>query len=210
MATVLEPAPPAPAPVGPEQLETTAFLRRPRSTEGFWGWVFDGRPQAARDPLRGHRLLLLPRRRRRGAAHPPAAGPAERHSPVGQPVQPGLHHARHDDDLPGDHAVVGRRSGQLHGPAPDRRPGRGVPAAERLQLLDVPLRRHLPVLELLLRRRARTAAGSATPPTPASPATRPGRGTDFWVFGPADPRHRLHGSAPSTSSSPSSTCALRA
>jgi cytochrome c oxidase subunit 1 len=40
MATVLEPAPPAPSPAGPEPLETTAFLRRPRSTEGFWGWIF--------------------------------------------------------------------------------------------------------------------------------------------------------------------------
>jgi cytochrome c oxidase subunit I len=40
MATVLEPAPLAPTPPGPEPLETTAFLRRPRSTEGVWGWVF--------------------------------------------------------------------------------------------------------------------------------------------------------------------------
>ncbi len=40
MATVLEPAPIAPTPQGPERPETTAFLRRPRSTEGVWGWVF--------------------------------------------------------------------------------------------------------------------------------------------------------------------------
>jgi cytochrome c oxidase subunit 1 len=40
MATVLEPPALAPAPAGAEPPETAAFLRRPRSTEGFWGWVF--------------------------------------------------------------------------------------------------------------------------------------------------------------------------
>ena len=40
MATVLEPPALAPAPAGVERPETTAFLRRPRSSEGFWGWVF--------------------------------------------------------------------------------------------------------------------------------------------------------------------------
>jgi cytochrome c oxidase subunit 1 len=40
MATVLEPPVVTPSPADGERPETTAFLRRPRETEGFWGWVF--------------------------------------------------------------------------------------------------------------------------------------------------------------------------
>ncbi len=39
MATVLEPSAPVPAEVEVEADESASFLRRPSSTEGFWGWV---------------------------------------------------------------------------------------------------------------------------------------------------------------------------
>ena len=55
-------------------------------------------------------------------------------------LQRTLHDARHDHDLPGDHAAE-RRLLQLHRAAPDRRARRGLPAAECLQLLGLPRRR---------------------------------------------------------------------
>ena len=50
--------------------------RRPRREDRPVELAHDGRPQADRDPLRRHRVLLLPARRPRGADHPDPAGPA--------------------------------------------------------------------------------------------------------------------------------------
>ena len=113
----------------------------------------DRRPQADRHPVRHHGVRLLPDRRRRSADDPHPAGHAERHVRLAGRLQPALHDARHDDDLPLRHADE-RRVLQLHRAAPDRRARRGVPAPERVQLLDVPVRRDLHEHELLLRRHA--------------------------------------------------------
>ncbi len=153
MATVLEPAPVAPDASRPGAAGDHCVSPPPALDRGLLGMDLHGRSQEARHPLRSDGLLLLPGRRGRGVAHPTATGAAQRPGAVGQRVQPGVHHARHHDDLPRDHAAVGG-TGQLHGPPPDRCPGRRLPPHECLQLLAVPLGRGLPVLQLPVRWRA--------------------------------------------------------
>ena len=70
----------------------------------------DDRPQADRDPLHGHDLRVLPAGRRRGAADAPAARGAEQHAGHARDLQPAVHDARHDDDLPVRRADDGRAS----------------------------------------------------------------------------------------------------
>ena len=73
---------------------------------------------------------------------------------------------------------------ELHRAAADRRSRRGVPAAERLLLLAVPVRR--PDRDVVVPhpgRRRRTSAGSPTRRS-RTPCTRPGVGADLWIFGP--------------------------
>ena len=98
------------------------------------------RSQADRHHVRGHLLHLLLHRRPDGAADARRAGRAGTAVPVQRAVQPAVHHARHD------HAAVLRdadrvRLRQPGAAAADRRARRGVPAAERLLLLAVPVRR---------------------------------------------------------------------
>ena len=101
----------------------------------------DDRSQEDRDhvPLDGRRLL--PDGRRRGAAHAPAA-----RRPGQQPAEPGEvqrdpHPARDDDGLPGRRPGLGGLR-ELPAAADDRRARRRLPAAERVVVLDVPVRRH--------------------------------------------------------------------
>ena len=140
-----------------------------------------GRPQAHRHPLPLHRARVLPDRRPRGAAHPhPARGP-EQH----------LVSAEMYNQLFTMHGTtmiflaimpLSRRVLQLHDPAADRRARRGLPAAERLQLLGVPVRRAVP---------QRRASCSARRPNGgwfgyANLTTRqysPGLNIDFWMLG---------------------------
>ena len=81
------------------------------------------------------------------ARHARAARRARRARADPEDVQRVLHDARHDDDLPVQHAGA-RGVRQLPHAVADRQPRHGVPALERLQLLDLPARGHLPVLEL--------------------------------------------------------------
>ena len=110
--------------------------------------------------------VLLRHRRRRGAAHPPPARPPGQQAALGRPVQPGLHDARRHHGLPRRHADGGRVR-ELPPAAADRRPRRGVPPAQRLQLLVLPVRRRLLQLVAGSSAAAPTAAGSTTPPTTA-------------------------------------------
>ena len=114
----------------------------------------DGRPQADRDSLHRDLARLLRRRRDPRAAHARAAGDAERDVPDEELVQRGVHHPRHDDDLPRRRPDP-RRVRQLPDPADDRRARHGVPAPERALVLAVPVRRDPPVPEPLLVRRLR-------------------------------------------------------
>ena len=100
----------------------------------------DDRSQEDRDhvPVHDPRLLLPRRGRGAAAAHP--AGVAGEHVPLPREVQPALHDARHDDDLPGHRAGLGRIR-ELRGAADDRRARRRLPAHQRLVVLDVPVRR---------------------------------------------------------------------
>ena len=188
MATVLEPT-----------TESTRRSRRRRGDtgaapahkhQGLLGLDHHRRPQAHRHPLRRHRVHVLHVRRRRGAADPPAAGPAERHVPVGGPVQPALHHARHDDDLPRRHADLGGVL-QLLRADHDRRARRRLPAPQRVQLLDVPVRRAPHQLELLPRRRAQRRLVRLRAEHVDHVLTRSQH--RLLDLRSADPRHRLDG-----------------
>ena len=86
-------------------------------------------------------------------------------------LQPGVHDARHDDGLPRRHADR-RGVRQLPDAAADRRPRRRLPPHQRLQLLVLPLRRHLPQHAAGSSAAAPTAAGSTTPRTAASSSRR--------------------------------------
>ena len=101
------------------------------------------RPQEARPHVRRRRDVLLPRRRHRGVADPHPAGCARQHRAQRQPLQPDVHDARHDDDLPVRDADGGRLR-QLPRAAADRCARRRLPPAQRLRLLVLPVRRHLP------------------------------------------------------------------
>ena len=68
-------------------------------------------------------------------------GVAGEHVPLAREVQPALHDARDDDDLPGRRAGLGRVR-ELPRAADDRRARRRLPAHQRLVVLDVPVRRH--------------------------------------------------------------------
>ena len=76
-------------------------------------------------------------------------------------LQPAIHDARDDHDLPRDHAALGSVL-QFPDSAPDRRARRRLPAPECLQLLGLSVRRPVHLDPDPLRRRLRTAAGSVT------------------------------------------------
>ena len=79
---------------------------------------------------------------------------------------------------------------QLPDPAADRQPRHGVPAAERVQLLDLPVRRASSCTRASSSATRPTAAGSPTCRSPAR-RTRPGINIDFWGLGDHLRRH-LH------------------
>ena len=139
------------------------------------------RPQAHRHALHLHgvRLLLHRRAARAGDARP--ARRAERRRAEPGDVQRVLHDARHDDDLPVQHAGA-RRVRQLPHPADDRQPRHGVPAAERVQLLDLPVRRRSSCTRASSSATRPTAAGSPTCRSPSKPYS-PGINIDFWGLG---------------------------
>ncbi len=89
-----------------------------------------------------------------------------------------VHDARHDDDLPVQHAGA-RGLRQLPDPVADREPRHGVPAAERLQLLGLPVRGRCCCIRACSSVIRPTAVGSRTCRSPAR-RTRPGINIDFW------------------------------
>ena len=96
-------------------------------------------------------------------------------------------HGAHDD-LPVRDADVGRVL-QLPDPVDDRRARRRVPADQRVQLLAVPVRRAVPVLQLVPRRRAERRLVRLR----AELHHRPDERHDVLRARPAAHRHRLHG-----------------
>ena len=149
----------------------------------------DGRSQADRHALPLHLALLLPRRRHRGADHPRAARAAEQARRVGGDVQPAVHDARHDHDLPRDHAAVGRvlqlhrsRCRSARATSPSRGSTRSATGSS-CSAASSSTRRGSSAPR-------RTAAGSATRRSPRMQFS-PGLNIDFWVHRPADPRRLL-------------------
>ena len=113
------------------------------------------RSQEDRDHVPRHGAGLLRAGRGRGAAHAHAAGGPGQHAADAGALQPDPHHARHDHDLPGRRAGVGGLR-ELPAAADDRRARRRLPAAERVVVLDVPVRRHRAVrVDALLAARGR-------------------------------------------------------
>ena len=130
------------------------------------------RPQAHRDALHLHRPRVLLRRRPAGAGDPGPAGRPQQRPRRARALQPAVHHARRDDDLPVQHAPVLAALRQLPAAPRARHPRHGLPAAQRLQLLDLRALGHLHLLELLPRSRAPNAGWFAY--TPCYPTYSPG------------------------------------
>ena len=121
------------------------------------------RPQGHRPQLHDHVARDVPHRGDPRRAHPHPAHHAQQQLRLARAVQPALHDARQPDDLPVRRPVRVRRAREHHRPAADRRAGHGVPAAERAQLLALPVRLAHDAPRLLRRRRRRrTSAGPAT------------------------------------------------
>ena len=115
------------------------------------------RSQGDRHPVHRHHLLLLLRRRPDGDADPGRAGPAGHADRRRRDLQQPLLDPRGADDLRLRHPGL-RRDRQLRAAADDRRPGHGLPAPQRAQLLDAAagrpaLHRQLPRPGRRLRRR---------------------------------------------------------
>ena len=141
----------------------------------------DRRPQADRDPLHRHEPRLLRARRDPRAADARAARDAERALRDEGQLQRAVHDARHDDDLPRRRPDP-RRLRQLPRAADDRRPRHGLPAAERLLLLDV----RCSAGSCSTRASSRTAAPPKCGWTCYAPlsenAYSPGHGIDLWIL----------------------------
>ena len=151
--------------------------------------VHDGRPQAHRHPVRRFGRHLLRHRRPRSPGHPAAALDARQHAGHRADVQRAVHHARHDDDLPGDHAD-GRRLLQFHPAAANRGSRRRLPAPERLQLLGVHPRRDHAQHQFSVGWRARR--GLVRLRQPHHPPVLAWSGHRLLDAGPADARRGLH------------------
>ena len=97
-------------------------------------------------------------------------------------LQPAVHDARHDHAAAVRDPAV-RRLRELHHAAPDRRARRGVPPAEHVQLLAVPLRRaDRPSAGFLTPQGAADFGWSAYAPLSNS-VRSPGVGGDLWIMG---------------------------
>ena len=162
------------------------ILRRPMATTGWWSWfttvdhkkigILYGVSSFLFFVLGGLEALLIRSQLAQARQHPAQRGA----------VQPDLHDARADDDLPVRHADVGRVL-QLPDPVDDRCARRRVPEAQRAVVLGLPAGRALPELELVPRRRA----GRRLVRLPAQLGDRPRQRHDVLRDRPADHRHRL-------------------
>ena len=142
--------------------------------------ALDRRPQDRRPPLPRHRLRLsccsaallavvMRLQLARPESRPHRAGP----------LQPALHHARHDDDVPVRRAGRCEAVARLPRAADGRHAQHRLPAPERLQLLDLPVRRHLPLVRLRAQHRPRrrlVRLRAARPARNSAPASAPTSG----------------------------------
>ncbi len=129
------------------------LLRRPHATTGFWSWftTVDHKKIGILYGITAFAFFLIGGSR--GVADPRAARAARPDLPRTRGLQRAVHDARHHDGVPRGDAAVGGVL-QLPAAAHDRRARRRVPAPERVQLLGVPVRRAVHLLELVPGRRA--------------------------------------------------------
>ena len=185
----------------------TAELERPGNGAGLLGLAHERGPQVDRDALHGHGVRVLPAGRARGGGHAGPARAAREHRARPRRLQPVLHHARHDDDVPLRRAGDAG-DGALPRAAHDRRAQRGVPQAQRVRLLDLSLRRAVPLRHVLPEHRSGCGLVQLRPAgRPRVLARQAGR-----RVGPDDHLHRDRraGRRQSSSSSPSSSSGRRA
>ena len=187
-------------------LDHAARARGAPEKTGLWSWITTVDHKRIGILYGAHGVPLLPARRARGAAHP-ARSWCSRTTRFVSPETYNQLFTMHGTTmiflavmpLVGD--VL-----QLHDPAADRRARRGLPAAQRLQLLGVPARRAVP---------QRRASCSAPRPNGGwfgyanltSRQFSPGPQRRLLGDRSADPRHRLAGGGGQLLRRPSSTCA---
>ena len=137
------------------------------------------RPQDDRPALHRHGAVLLRRGRRDGRPDAPPARDREQPPRRARLLQPAVHDARHDDDVPVRRAGdAGLRA--LHRAADDRHAQHRVSAHDRLRLLALPVRRTAALRRVPVQHRCRTRAGSPTCRSPArntASASAPTSGT---------------------------------
>ena len=159
-----------------------ASRRRWEDAPGLLGFFTTRRPQAHRHPLHRHRVRLLLRRRAAGAGDARPAGAAERQTCSGPAAYNQLFTMHGTTMIFLFNTPVLAGFGNYLLPLHDRRPRHGVPAAQRLQLLDLPVRRALHVQRASSSATRPTAAGSPTCRSPTRPYS-PGINLDFWGLG---------------------------
>ena len=166
------------------------------------------RPQAHRHALHLHRVRLLLPRRPRCAGHARPARAAEQQRARRPETYNELFtmHGTTMIFLFNTPVLAGLR--QLPVPLHARQPRHGVPAAERVQLLDLPVRRAASCTRASSSASRPTAAGSPTCRSPAR-RTRPASTSTSGGSASSSSASRRR-SARSTSSSRSSSCARRA
>ena len=118
--------------------------RRGVTTSGVWGWLNGGRPQDDRQAVHRHGISDVHCRRHRGGLDAAAAGPPREYADRARPVQPAVHHARHDDDVPlrrADHDGHGPLLRSAHGGGAQHR----LSAAQRVRVLELRRWRRVPL-----------------------------------------------------------------
>ena len=146
------------------------------------GLLHHRRPQAHRHPLHRHRVRLLLRSPACSRSFMRVQlGDAERRRADRGDVQRALHDARHDDDLPVQHAGA-RRASATTSCRCRSAPRHGVPAAQRVQLLDLPVRRASSSTRASLVGHPPDGGWFAYVPL-TDTAFSPGINIDFWGLG---------------------------
>ena len=163
-----------------------SILERPRATTGRVELVHDRRPQEDRDHVRHDRDVLLPRRRHRGAVDPPAARAARRHHAHRRPRTTSSSRCTARRWCSSWACRIAAAFGNYLVPLMIGARDVAFPRLNMLGFWVFLFGGMFIYSSFVARRRARTAAGSATRRSRARRCRTgflPGRGPDFWAVG---------------------------